>query len=145
MVKHLFKDFLKDREEYAKAQKYWEEFLDGLFPPAEIKSVKRLNYHYLNGEEVFDGNPITDRYFENLKKTVRIIQTEVLETGLSLDVWTEKKEINDNEAVYELVVSLELSEESIEIVKEILKKWIIENYNVEEINRFLEAELYQKI
>lgn len=145
MVKHLFKDFLKDRAEYAKAQKYWEEFLDGLFPPAEVKSVKRLNYHYLNGEEAFDGNPITDRYFENLKKTVRIIQTEVLETGLSLDVWTEKKEINENREVYELVVSLELSEESIKIVKEILKKWIIKDFSVEEINRYLEAELYQKI
>lgn len=144
MVRHLFKDFLKDKVEYAKAKKYWEDLLEELFPPSRIKSERRLTYHYINGEEILDGNPITDRYFESLKKTIRIIQNEVSDSGLSLDVWTERKEIDEDLKVSELTVTLELSEESAEIVKDLLKKWIIEDYSIDRIERYIEKDIYQR-
>ena len=144
MVKHLFKDFLTDKAEYGKARKYWDDLLGELFSPLAIKCEKRLNFHYINGEEILDGNPMADRYFESLKKMIRIIQNEVSQPGLSLDVWTEEKEINKDEKASELVVSLELSEESVKIVKELLKKWIIEDYSIEAMERYIETEIYQK-
>ena len=93
MVTHLYKDFLKNKKEYKNAESYWEKLFQEIFSQTNIESKKRLNYSFNNEEEFLDGNPITDRYFANNKKAIRIIQEENTANSIKIDAWIGKIEI----------------------------------------------------
>ena len=92
-----------------------------------------------------DGNPITDRYFANNKKAIRIIQEEITTNSIKIDAWIKKIEIEEDIEILELVISLELSEESTEIVKRLIDEWIIKDLNKEKMEAFIENDVYQKV
>ena len=145
MVRHLYKDFLKNKKEYKNAESYWEKLFQEIFSQTNIESKKRLNYSFNNAEEFLDGNPITDRYFANNKKAIRIIQEEITTNSIKIDAWIKKIEIEEDIEILELVISLELSEESTEIVKRLIDEWIIKDLNKEKMEAFIENEVYQKV
>ena len=95
MVTHLYKDFLKNKKEYKNAESYWEKLFQEIFSQTNIESKKRLNYSFNNEEEFLDGNPITDRYFANNKKAIRIIQEEITTNSIKIDAWIKKIEIEE--------------------------------------------------
>jgi len=145
MVKHLYKDFLKNKNEYKNAVIYWEKLFQEIFSQTNIEFKKRLNYSFNNGDEFLDGNPMTDRYFPKIKKAIRIIQEEVTTNSIKIDSWIGKLEIEEEIEILELVISLELSEESVEIVKRLIDKWIIKDLDKEKMEAFIESEVYQKV
>lgn len=145
MVTHLYKDFLKNKKEYKNAESYWEKLFQEIFSQTNIESKKRLNYSFNNEEEFLDGNPITDRYIANNKKAIRIIQEEITANSIKIDAWIGKIEIEEDIEILELVISLELSEESAEIVKGLVDEWIIKDLNKEKMEAFIENEVYQKV
>ena len=145
MVRHLYKDFLKNKKEYKNAELYWEKLFQEIFSQTNIESKKRLNYSFNNEEEFLDGNPITDRYFANNKKAIRIIQEEITTNSIKIDAWIKKIEIEEDIEILELVISLELSEESTEIVKRLIDEWIIKDLNKEKMEAFIENDVYQKV
>ena len=104
-----------------------------------------MNYSFNNAEEFLDGNPITDRYFANNKKAIRIIQEEITTNSIKIDAWIKKIEIEEDIEILELVISLELSEESTEIVKRLIDEWIIKDLNKEKMEAFIENDVYQKV
>jgi len=145
MVKHLYKDFLKNKNEYKNAVIYWEKLFQEIFSQTNIEFKKRLNYSFNNGDEFLDGNPMTDRYFPKIKKAIRIIQEEITTNSIKIDSWIAKLEIEEDIEILELVISLELSEESVEIVKRLIDKWIIKDLDKEKMEAIIESEVYQKV
>lgn len=145
MLTQLYKNFLKDKNEYKNAEMYWEKLFQEIFSQTNIESYKRLKYSFSNGEEFLDGNPITDRYFPKSKKAIRIIQQEITTNSIKLDAWIGKLEIEEGIEILELVISLELSEESAEIVKRLVDEWIIKDLNKEEMEIFRDRDVYQKV
>ncbi|MCB1178093.1 MAG: hypothetical protein KDK36_10980, partial [Leptospiraceae bacterium] len=144
MINYLFKDFLKDKNEYLKAVQYWNRLIDNLFKSYNIESESHLNYKYENGEDFNDGNPIIDRFVKKSNKFVRIIQEEVTSDILNIDAWVKETYYNEIN-VFELVICNELSYESSLIAEELIFEWIIKDRSKEEMEKIIEKVIYQVV
>ena len=45
MIKHLYKDFLKNKIEYKNVELFWEKLFQEIFSQSKIESKKRLNIY----------------------------------------------------------------------------------------------------
>jgi hypothetical protein len=83
------------------------------------------------------------------KKAVRIIQEDPESNSLEISAWVDDFYLSEDESIKELVISLELSSESEQLAKTLIKKWIIEDLNSlqisEVINEFYTSRQYDSI
>jgi len=125
-MNYLFKDFLDDQTIYLQN----EAFYKNLF--TEIIGEEPVDYyttHFNNGQKFFDGNPIFNTKKNN--RSIRIIQDEPESETPYLHARIEKKE----DALEELIINLELSEEIKPVLEIYLKKWFIEKVSLSEIKK----------
>jgi len=126
MVHHLFKDFLENQEVYILNENYWKDQFDNLLLQNGTSLVCRewLKTTFSNGVKFFDGNPIFNVLCPSLNKAVRIIQEEPTSNHLVISAWLDEfPTADDQETVKELVIVLELSEESRDLAKGLIKAW----------------------
>lgn len=128
-MRYLFENFLTSREDYVNAKRYWESMcLELLGDRASDWEIWQLNI----GHE--DGNPIFALLSRRLKKAVRIIQVpanvEENWERVPISSWFDTKgdDLPGSIAVDELVVHCVLSLETAEEARQIIGKWLDNNY-----------------
>lgn len=132
MTKHLYKSFLDNKAVYAKTVKFWKSNCIALFKQHKLKSRHWLSTKFANGVDFMDGNPVYSLYFPAIKKAFRIIQTRQVNDNAVISGWLDKSEI-DGKIIDELVITLELSEESKIITDALLSSWIIRDLKLSEM------------
>lgn len=144
MVHHLFKDFLENQELYILNENYWKDQFAHLLSQNGTSLVGRewLKTTFSNGVKFFDGNPIFNILCPSLNKAVRIIQEEPTSNHLVISAWLDEFPVEDDqETIKELVIVLELSEESRDLAKGLIKAWLIENAESEEMQTLIDKEM----
>nr|MCU0391049.1 hypothetical protein [Thermoflexibacter sp.] len=126
---HLFKDFLKNKEIYLENTIYWQTIIDKILLPHQIETEIWLETSFANGEPFLDGNPIFHFIVKKQKKAVRIIQEEIENNKVAITAWINNTEFDEIE-INELVISLQLSEESKKIALDLIKTWIVNDETV---------------
>jgi len=128
MVTLLFKDFLRDADEYAACERHWQELVEHTAATLGQTGewARWIPRTYPNGKPVErDGNPISDGRSHRLNRGFRVIQHEASEDGLELAAWlkTHEEEFADFPRD-ELVINLGLSVESSAIAARLLSSWM---------------------
>lgn len=137
MVTHLYKQFLESEEKYSESIDFWKTIVFTLL------SVENLTFHnYLtttkkDGSFYLDGNPIYNFRIDNTNRAVRIIQEEIETNNVEFSAWIGTFE-SENEEIEELVISLELSQESTLLAIELINAWIINNFSKQKMERFID-------
>lgn len=137
MVTHLYKQFLESEENYSESIDFWKTIVFTLL------SVENLTFHnYLtttkkDGSFYLDGNPIYNFRIDNTNRAVRIIQEEIETNNVEFSAWICTFE-SENEEIEELVISLELSQESTLLAIELINAWIINNFSKQKMERFID-------
>jgi len=129
-MKYLFKDFLENKEVYLQTEIYYKNLFKQIIghEPKEY-----YNTQFASGKKFFNGNPIFNTKYND--RIVRIIQDEPESGEPYFHVRIEKTE----DALEELVIDLELSEEIEEILSLFLKKWFKEKINVDALEEMIES------
>ena len=135
-INHLFKNFLEDEQIYQNNVVYWKDILGNI-----IKDISE-NYDWVeiqfsNGESFFDGNPMVSLICHSPKKVIRIIQEEPESDSIEISAWVDDFYLSEDELIKELVISLELSSESEQLAKTLIKKWITEDLNSLQISEVI--------
>ena len=137
MVTHLYKQFLESEENYSESIDFWKTIVFTLL------SVENLTFHnYVtttkkDGSFYLDGNPIYNFRIDNTNRAVRIIQEEIETNNVEFSAWIGTFE-SENEEIEELVISLELSQESTLLAIELINAWIINNFSKQKMERFID-------
>ncbi|MEA3451712.1 MAG: hypothetical protein U9Q83_07390, partial [Bacteroidota bacterium] len=74
---------------------------------------------------------------DNSNKAVRIIQEEIETDKVEFSAWLNKLSLTDDSEVDELVISVELSNESVLLAIELINAWIINNFPKAKMERFI--------
>jgi len=85
-----------------------------------------------------DGNPIFNFRIDNSKRAVRIIQEEIETDKVEYSAWLNTLKLVDGNSVDELVISLELSNESVLLSVELINAWIINKFSKSKMEKFIE-------
>ena len=147
-IQHLFKNFLEDKQVYQNNVVYWKDILNKIIKD-KSDNCDWFEPQFVNGEIFFDGNPMFFLICHSPKKAVRIIQEDPESNSLEISAWVDDFYLSEDESIKELVISLELSFESEQLAKNLIKKWIIEDLNSlqisEVINEFYTSRQYDSI
>jgi hypothetical protein len=129
MTHKMFEKLLEDVEQYAACERYWEqlgqEIAESLGQTGEWQQwIPRQSPNGTPYEK--DGNPIYDARSERLDRAFRIIQHSAVSDEVEIAAWLksyeefEYRDVPDNE----LVINLSLSQESAQLAKALLYKWM---------------------
>jgi hypothetical protein len=128
MVSQLFPDFIENPESYRASELMWERTVEDLAASMnqERQWKKWIPRNFADGSLIEqDGNPIYDARNDSLNRAVRIIQHPPVGDDVEIVGW-----VSDFDAEYdrfpkhELVLNLSLSEESLAVAREILRRWM---------------------
>ncbi|OQX07794.1 MAG: hypothetical protein BWK80_49035 [Desulfobacteraceae bacterium IS3] len=136
----LYKKFLKNKRVYILNSAYWKKIVNKIFRMSGSEYIEWLNTTYCNGKKFYNGNPIFNGLFKEKNKAVRIIQEEPENEDISISAWIDKIEL-EADTIYELVISLELSKESKAIAESLIKAWITDDLNNEEMENCINEKL----
>jgi hypothetical protein len=131
-MKFLYKNFLTNKKTY----NLNEAFYNRLFRKITgLKPVPYYNTRYNNGEKFYDGNPIFSALFGG--RLLRIIQEEPESQRPFLRATLEK---TPEEEIDELVIILELSQEVKPLLEELIRKWLVDALQKEDMARFIQEK-----
>jgi len=137
-MKYLFPNFLTNEQEYNICKNYWETKIEYLFTKNNLhKWESYIGTTWANGREQLSGNPIVNYYIPSINKAFRIIQEEPETETVILGVWTSKFK-TDTLNTTELVVSLEFTPETEQMVFDLIEKWIIDDYSVLLMDKYID-------
>ncbi|MDP3151498.1 MAG: hypothetical protein Q8N23_02435 [Archangium sp.] len=143
MVTKLFASFLDDPTAYSECERFWAaQVRDVEKSLGQSEEWKRwIPQVHPNGQPVErDGNPIFDGRSERLDRSFRIIQQPAVSDEVELAAWVAVYEPEFDEMPRaELFLNLSLSEESVALAKEALRKWMTPSTSVAEMNDFIRA------
>lgn len=135
-MKYLFENFLTNKSVYTLNEVYWRNLANKLLPEECIESTNIYNNTYANGKKIYDGNPIFSARLKG-NRTLRIIQEEPESDVADINAWVE----HDPAEKQELVVSLELSTITRDIVKDLLQRWAKQETTPDSMENYLEEKL----
>ncbi len=138
MVTHLYNDFLKDKQVYKKNIDFWKTIIYTLLSAENLTFQEYVSTTKKDGSLYADGNPIYNFKIDNSNRAVRIIQEEIETNDIEFSAWTDKLQLADNTTVEELVISLELSNESVLLSIELINAWIINDFSKQKMDKFIE-------
>lgn len=137
MVTHLYKNFITDEIEYLKNIDLWKTVIYTLLSVENLTFTNYLQTTKKDGSLYMDGNPIFSFKIINSNKAVRIIQEEIETDNVEFSAWLDSIEVEENK-IDELVISLELSQESLLLAIELINAWVINDFSKEKMNRFID-------
>ena len=142
MVKKLFDDFLESEEQYKACERYWEQLVqDTATSLGQVGEWQRWIFHgYADGTPLEqDGNPIFDGWSKELGRAFRIMQHRAIGNDLEIAAWLKRYEDEYTDLpANELVINLSLSQESAEIAKALLYKWMTPATSPDEMQSFIQ-------
>ncbi len=141
VTQKLFESFLEDPEQYRASEQYWETLVWEV-----AKSMNQTDeWHqwiprqYADGTPMErDGNPIFDGRSEALNRAFRIMQHRPVGEDTEIAAWLESYEPEYTDLPRdELVINLSLSQESADLVRQLLQRWMRAETTPEEMTRFI--------
>lgn len=148
MTKPLFADFLEDEQAYRAAEQFWQDLQQEIVRAVDASDDWRRYQplYFGDGKTVMTpGNPIWDARSDTLGRAFRIIQHAPASDIPEIAAWVERYEddIYTGSAfpAIELVIALSLSEETAEIAREILERWMSETSTVGETEALIKTRL----
>ena len=137
MVTHLFTRFLENETEYQKGVDFWKTIVYTLLSVENLTFSDYLTTTKKDGSIYKDGNPIFNFRIDNSNRAVRIIQEEIETNDVEFSAWLDTLEL-ENDRVNELVISLELSQESALLAVELINAWIINNFSKQKMEKYID-------
>ena len=137
MVTHLFKNFLDSEQAYKQNIDFWKTIVYTLLSVENMTFQDYVTTQKQDGSLYMDGNPIFNFKIDNSNKAVRIIQEEIETDKVEFSAWLNKLSLTDDSEVDELVISLELSNESVLLAIELINAWIINNFPKTKMEKFI--------
>ena len=138
MVTHLYKDFLENEKVYFANIDYWKSVIYTLLSGENLSFEEYVATTKKDGSLYMDGNPIFNFRIDKSKRAVRIIQEEIETDKVEYSAWLNNLELTDSSSVDELVISLELSNESVLLAVELINAWIINKFSKPKMEKFIE-------
>ena len=124
---YLLKSFLKDRKQYAEAEKFWRDAWSRIARRTDQDKQWKVPWfepRFVNGTPFLDGNPIFTAVDRSRRLAVRIIQMPYAADGEpDLIHWTNTFGKGDPEELEELVIACVLSDETLAQATELMTKW----------------------
>src|SRR5262245_3776887 len=145
MTHKMFEKFLEDVEQYAACERYWEqlaqEIAESLGQTGEWQQwIPRQSPNGTPYEK--DGNPIYDARSERLDRAFRIMQYSAISDAVGIDAWMKNYEEEYTDLPRnELVINLSLSQESAELAKALIHKWITPDTTPSDMSSFIDVML----
>jgi len=145
MTHKMFENFLEDVEQYAACERYWEqlgqEIAESLGQTGEWQQW--IPRQTPNGTPVEkDGNPIYDARSERLDRAFRIMQYRAVSDRVEIEAWLKSYEEEYTELPRnELVINLSLSQESAQLAKALLYKWMTPDTTQSDMRSFIDEYL----
>ena len=126
MNNHLYQDFLENREAYKSNVTFWDKIIKSLLIAEEQEFEGYVDTTDGFGYEIFDGNPVYHFKVNRLNKAVRIIQEEPgTNEKVLFSAWLNEIELSENLKTDELVISLELTNETAFLSIDAISAWIL--------------------
>ena len=122
----IYPNFLEDAVEYEASERYWVD----LWGQVDEFSRDGFGWSYpwvgTGSPLIKDGNPIFSAHSPELRRGVRIIQAEPLDSELEIQVWlgTFGGDEYDPESVHELVIACVLSDVASRIALSMITPWV---------------------
>ena len=138
MVTHLYKNFLENKQVYKQNIEFWKTIIYTLLSVENITFQNYVCTLKKDGSLYTDGNPIYNFKIDNSNRAVRIIQEEIETNNVEFSAWIDTLKLTDNSIVEELVISLELSNESVLFAIELINAWILNNLSIQKIEKYID-------
>jgi hypothetical protein len=145
MVYRLFEDFLDNVQQYRASERYWEDLVRDVARTTGQSGEWQpwIPRQFADGTPMeLDGNPIFDGRSQKLSRAFRIMQHRPVSDEVEFAAWLKEyeKEFSDLPRM-ELVMNLSLSQESAELAKELLTKWMTPGTSKEEMESLMHERL----
>lgn len=135
---HLYRNFLENKEVYKKNIKYWDSIIKNLLVPEKFDLITYISTNDGFGNNFFDGNPIYNFKIDRLNKGVRIIQEEPeTNSKILFSAWIDELENETNEKIDELVISLELTQETTFLTIDLINAWILRDLTKHRMKNYI--------
>lgn len=126
MNNYLYQDFLENKETYKNNVSFWLNIIKNILSPEKYEYTEYISTTDNLGNGFFDGNPISNLLVERLNKAVRIIQEEPGTNKIILfSAWLNEVELPEKQRIDELVISLELTQETALLAVDLISAWIL--------------------
>ena len=139
MNNYFYKNFLDDKSVYKKNVIFWNNIIKKLLVSENYTFSEYIATSDGFGNEFYDGNPICNFKIDNLNKGVRIIQDEPAENSMLFSTWINVTELADKQPIDELVINLELSQETILLTIDLIQAWILSDLTKFRMKRYIET------
>jgi ribosome-associated translation inhibitor RaiA len=137
---HIYKNFLVSKDIYRKNVKYWDDIIKNLLIPEKFDFVEYLSTNDGFGNNFCDGNPIYNFKVDRLNKGVRIIQEEPeTNNNILFSAWINELELETNEKIDELVISLELTQETTFLAIDLINAWILRDLTKHRMKNYIKT------
>ena len=126
MVRHIFADFLRDERVYAQTERYWLDLWNGVDPQDRDDNGWKQPWFQPLPPGLSEGNPIFSAFSPNLKRGIRILQSEPTEKGIEFYAYPDTfgGTIFDPAAIHELVISCALSDIVSHLAMSLIHPWV---------------------
>jgi hypothetical protein len=125
MVRRLFESFLDDPEQYRAAEQYWEALVADVAKSMNQANEWRRWIPIDRDDPVERGNPIFDGRSDRLNRGFRIMQREPPGDSVGISAWVSSYRPEDTALPrHELFINLALTEESADLARLLLQKWM---------------------
>ncbi len=139
-LKFLFENFLRDKRVYVLNQSFWASQLGKAIPEDIIELKNWYHNEFANGLKIYDGNPIYSLLIRP-NKSIRIIQEEPESVAPEITAWIQETEGNEKNKIEELVISLELSEQTKALTLELAHQWAKKDTNTSAMEDLIATKL----
>lgn len=129
--KFLYRDFLKKKSTYNLSQGYWTRMFKAHLDLEPSRYNRMFENMDVNGNKIYDGNPVFTFVDLRTRRAVRIIQTDSSERDLQiirkLQFWWDTYSFpaeNEFHLLDEIVIGMYLTSESSKLAISILQMWL---------------------
>jgi hypothetical protein len=141
MVRMMFPDFLDDMESYESCRRYWEELVRSVADSVDRTDEWQpwISRYYADGVTPIElaENPITDGRSQKMNRAFKVLQHPPVEEELELVAWLTPYEEEYPDFPEELTLTMSLSEESAELARILLRKWMTPSTAYDEMKTFI--------
>jgi hypothetical protein len=132
---HLFENFLEDHKTYVLTENFWSTTIGGMLVDKSIPIKRWLATKNNNGRRFFDGDPIFSLIDYKSNRALRIVQLKPKSNEPFIKSWVEKRLDQEDNEIDVLAITLELSEETKQIVLELVTNWFVKKISLSEFNK----------
>ncbi len=138
MVTHLFKNFLNNEPVYKQNIEFWKSLVYTILSVEKVTFQSYLTTTKPDGSLYLDGNPIFNFKMDNSNRAVRIIQEVPELNDVVFSAWINSTELSDESKIDELVISIELSQETALLSVELINAWIVNKFSINKMEKFID-------